>query len=102
MTLSAIAAMPGQIEQAIEKTGKVQQDLEVAGAEIGLAHDALDRQLPPEAKQGDVAWAIGQNAAVEHKLEQAAGELEEVTELLAEEAAERARLEQALAQRGSP
>jgi hypothetical protein len=100
MTLSAVPAMPGQIEQAIEKTEKVQQDLEVAGAEIGLAHDALDRHLPPDAKQGDVAWAIGQNAAVEQKLEQAAEELEEVSELLAEEVAERTRLEQALEQRG--
>lgn len=69
---------------ARRKAGKIQHDLQVAGAELGLAHDALDRQLPPETKQGDVAWAIGQNAAVEQKLEEAAEELEEVAELLRE------------------
>jgi cytochrome c-type biogenesis protein CcmH/NrfG len=89
--------MPTQLDEARQKTGKVQQDLEVAGAEIGLAKEALDRHLPPEVKEGDVAWAIGQNAAVEQKLEEAVEELEQVTELLAEESAERERLEKRLA-----
>lgn len=70
------------IHDARRKADKVQQDLQVAGAELGLAHDALQEHLPPEAKQGDVAWAIGQNAAVEQKLEEAVEELEEVSELL--------------------
>jgi hypothetical protein len=90
-------SMPTQLDEARQKTGKVQQDLEVAGAEIGLAKEALDRHLPPEVKEGDVAWAIGQNAAVEQKLEEAVEELEQVTELLAEESAERERLEKRLA-----
>lgn len=94
--------MATQLDEARQKTGKVQQDLEVAGAEIGLAKEALDRQLPPEVKNGDVAWAIGQNAAVEQKLEEAVEELEEVTGLLAEEAAARERLEKRLSQGGAP
>lgn len=92
------AAAP--LEQARAKTGKVQRDLEVATAELGLAHDALDRHLPPEERADDVAWAIDQNAVIEQKLEVATGELEEVTDLLRHEAAERARLERALAARG--
>ncbi len=87
------------LQQARTKTGEVQRDLKVAGAEIGLVHDALERELPAQAKHGDVAWAIGQSGEVERKLEEAAEELEEVTELLAEEAAARRRLEDALARR---
>ncbi|MES2938506.1 MAG: hypothetical protein V4864_12550 [Pseudomonadota bacterium] len=91
---------PAPLEQARTMTDKVQRDLEIATAELGLAHDALDRHIPPAEREEDVAWAIDQNAAVEQKLEVATEELEEVTGLLQQEAAERARLERALAARG--
>ena len=71
-----------QIEAAKNRTGQVQHQLEVASAELGLAHGALDRSLPPTAKKGDVAWAIEQNRILEKKVQRAAEELEEVTELL--------------------
>ena len=70
------------LEAARVKAEEVQQDLEVASAELGLAHGALERHLPPEQRKGDVAWAIRQNAALERKVQQAADELEQVTELL--------------------
>lgn len=71
------------IEQAKDRTGAVQRDLEVASAELGLTHGALQRELPPEVKKkSDVAWAIRQNAELERKVQQAAQELEQVTELL--------------------
>lgn len=70
------------LDAAQEKTGQVQRDLEVASAELGLAHGALERHLPPEGRHGDVDWAIRQNAELEKKVQQAADELEEVTELL--------------------
>lgn len=70
------------LEEAKAKTGQVQRELEVASAELGLAHGALERQLPPEHKTGDVAWAIKQNAKLERKVRKAAEDLEEVTELL--------------------
>jgi hypothetical protein len=70
------------LQAATEKTEQVSRDLEVASGELGLTHGALERHLPPEAKTGDVAWAIRQNAALEQKVQQAAEELEEVTELL--------------------
>lgn len=78
----------------------MQEDLQVASAELGLAHDALERKLPPHEKWGDVAWALGQNAVVEQKVQQAAQELEEVKDLLHREEAEIERLEQELARRG--
>ncbi len=78
-----MSQLPTQhIEAAKDRTDKVQQDLEVASAELGLAHGALDRSLPASAKQGDVAWAIAQNKILEAKVQRAAEELEEVTELL--------------------
>lgn len=70
------------IEEARNRTGQVQRELEVASAELGLTHGALERELPAEAKKGDVAWAIRQNKALERKVQQAAEDLEEVTELL--------------------
>lgn len=70
------------IEQARTRTGQVQRELEVASAELGLTHGALERELPAHAKKGDVAWAIRQNKALERKVQQAAEDLEEVTELL--------------------
>lgn len=87
------------IEQARHKTGKVQEELEVASAELELAHEALERHLPAEVKKGDVEWAVGHNATVSEKVQQAAQELEEVTELLHEEEAERRRLEAELARK---
>ncbi|HEX7889098.1 MAG TPA: hypothetical protein VF522_07045 [Ramlibacter sp.] len=74
--------MSRKIDAARSKTDQVQRDLEVASAELGLTHGALERELPPEVKTGDVAWAIKQNAELERKVQQAAEELEEVTELL--------------------
>ena len=70
------------IEAAKNRTGQVQQDLEVASAELGLTHGALERSLPSEVRRGDVAWAIEQNRILEQKVQRAAEELEEVTELL--------------------
>lgn len=71
-----------KLEHARAKTEEVQRDLEVASAELGLTHGALERELPPDVKQGDVAWAIEQNAELERKVQQAADDLEHVTELL--------------------
>jgi hypothetical protein len=78
-----MSQLPTQhIEQAKSRAGQVQRDLEVASAELGLTHGALDRSLPKECKKGDVIWAIEQNRILERKVQQAAEELEEVTELL--------------------
>ena len=71
-----------ELDAARSRTDQVQRDLEVASAELGLTHGALERELPPHVKKGDVAWAIRQNAVLEKKVQQAAEELEEVAELL--------------------
>jgi len=74
--------MSAKIKAARSKTDQVQRELEVASAELGLTHGALERELPAEVKKGDVAWAIEQNAVLERKVRKAAEDLEEVTELL--------------------
>ena len=77
-----------RLDQASAKTDEVQRELEVASAELGLTHGALDRHLPPAQRNEDVAWAIAQNAALERKVAQAAEELEEVVGMLEQVKAE--------------
>ncbi|HYF43485.1 MAG TPA: hypothetical protein VEA35_13725 [Ramlibacter sp.] len=85
------------IETARERTQTIQQELEVAGAELHLTNSALESSLPAAAKKGDVGKALEQNAAIEEKVLEAAEDLQAVTELLAEEVAQRAWLERELA-----
>ena len=94
------ASAATQIHAAREKTDKVQHDLEVAGAELELTNTALDRKLPPAVKHGDVARALEQNAAIEIKVQEAAQELAEVSDLLEKEVAHRGLLERQLAAAG--
>jgi hypothetical protein len=84
---------------AKEKTGNVKEELAVAGAELHLTNTALNRSLPTEAKNGDVGKALEQNGKVQDKVNQAAEDLAEVTELLEEEIEQRRRLEEQLAAR---
>ncbi|HEY8357736.1 MAG TPA: hypothetical protein VIL30_09765 [Ramlibacter sp.] len=81
---------PTPLESACSKTDEVQRELEVASAELGLTHGALDRHLPPDQRTSDVAWAIAQNEALERKVAQAAEDLEQVCELLEQAKAEAA------------
>ena len=86
------------IEKATRKTANVRRKLQVAGAELHLSNAVLDRHLPPTVKSGDVAHALAQRDTIEGKVADAAQELTVVHELLDEEMAERARLEQELAE----
>ena len=96
-----IAALPGRpLYQAREKTSEVREQLEVASAELGLTNEVLEQSLPDSVKRtSDVQRALSQNGAIEEKVQEAADELQVVSDLLAEEVAERERLEQELANR---
>jgi hypothetical protein len=89
------------IEHATQRTEKVQQDLQVASADLHLTNTILSKSLPDPMKQLDVRKALDRNEAVEEKVTEAAEELAEVTELLHEEVAQRRYLERQLAQRES-
>ena len=78
----------GTIEEAVALADEVQRELDIASAELGLAHGALDRHLPPRQRHADVAWAIAQNAVLERKVQQAADDLSEVCDLLEQVRAE--------------
>jgi phosphoglycerate-specific signal transduction histidine kinase len=85
------------INHAHHQAGRIQQELELASAELHLTNTALENSLPAAAKKGDVARALAQNAALEEKVSDAADDLQTVTELLHEEVTERKRLEGELA-----
>jgi hypothetical protein len=72
------------LADARAKTEKVQNELEVATADLSLTNDAFERHLPPEVREGDVGWALGQNAEIERKVQKATEDLEEVVELIAQ------------------
>lgn len=86
-----------QIAHAHAHAGRIQQELQVASAELHLTNAALTENLPPAIKRGDVAKALAQNAVLEEKVADAAEDLQTVTEMLEEEVAERQRLERELA-----
>lgn len=87
------------IVAARDKTDSVKEELAVAGAELQLTNTALDRGLPAEARTGDVGKAMEQSGKVQQKVNRAAEDLAEVTELLEEEIEHRHRLEAELAAR---
>lgn len=101
MNVQTSAALPARpIHRARRKTRAVQQQLEVASAELGLTNAVLGHSLPDSVKRSsDVQRALLQNDAIEDKVQEAADELQAVTELLEEEVAERERLERELANR---
>ena len=80
-------------------TSQIKDDLEVAGAELSLTNTVLDRSWPDSAKHGDVARALEQNTEIEEKVQAAVEDLKVVTQLLHEEVAETARLNQELSER---
>ena len=88
------------LHRAREKTGRLQRQLAVAGAELGLTNAVLDHTLPASVKHStDVQRALSQNDVIEEKVQEAADELKVVTGLLEEEVAQRERLERELASR---
>lgn len=86
--------------QARIKPGRLQQDLLLASAELGLTNAVLEQSLPDSVKNSsDVQRVLSQDEVIESKVQDAADELEQVIELLDEEVAQRERLQRELASR---
>src|SRR5688572_5529058 len=99
MNVANASPQPGSaIDAAARKTIAIRKQLQVAGAELHLTNAALERHLPPDVRRGDVAHALAQRGMIEEKVLEAADELSAVQGLLDEEQAERARLQQQLAE----
>ena len=101
MNVQTSAARPGRpLYRAHRKTSAVREQLAVASAELGLTNAVLGHSLPDSVKRSsDVRRALSQNEVIEEKVQQAADELQVVSDLLQEETAERERLERELANR---
>jgi len=89
------------IEKAREMTREVRDELHVAGGELNLSTTVLERAVPEQHKKGDVRKAMDQADAATAKVERATEDLHHVEQLLANEIAERERLERELARKKS-
>ena len=101
MNVQTSAARPGRpLYRARQKTNTVREQLEVASAELELTNAVLGHSLPDSVKRStEVRRALSQSEAIEGKVQEAADELQVVSDLLQEEVAERERLERELASR---
>ncbi len=83
---------------AKSKTEKVQENIQLAAAEVHLANQVVTGKLANSVSDADLDKVVVHNEAVEEKLRDATEELEVVTELLHSEEQDRERLEQSLAE----
>lgn len=86
-----------RVASAKTKTEKVQEDLELAEAELHLANLVITDKIADSVSDAELAKAVTHNEQVEEKLHDAAEDLKHVTDLLASEERDRKQLEQALA-----
>jgi phosphoglycerate-specific signal transduction histidine kinase len=95
---TVMTELPKPIEEAASKTAQIQQELQVAEAELQLTNTVLGRAELPAQQEDDARKAVAQNVVIEEKVGEAAEDLQEVTELLQAEVSERERLERQLEQ----
>ena len=87
---------------AINKTEKVQEDIQLAEAELHLANLVITDKLAASVTDAELAKAVTHNASVEEKLHGAGEDLKVVTDLLSSEERDRRALEAKLALHGDP
>ena len=80
------------------KAEKVQEDIQLAEAELHLANLVITDKLAKSVSDADLDKVVVHNETVEEKLRDATEDLEVVTELLHSEEQDRKRLEQSLAE----
>ena len=98
-TLKPTAHLIGnRVASAKNRTEKVQEDIELAEAELHLANLVITDKLAESVSDGELAAAVGHTELVEAKLRDAGEDLQIVTDLLSSEERDRHRLEAALAQ----
>ena len=85
-----------RVASAKSKTEKVQEDIQLAEAELHLANLVITDKLAESVSDADLAKAVIHNEQVEEKLRDAGEDLKVVTDLLSSEERDRIRLEQAL------
>ncbi|MDB5943063.1 MAG: hypothetical protein JWQ13_2629 [Ramlibacter sp.] len=85
-----------RVASAKSRTEKVQEDIQLAEAELHLASKVITDKLAEKATDADLAKAVAHNDQIEEKLRDAGEELKVVNELLTSEERDRKQLEQSL------
>ncbi len=87
-----------RVASAKSKTEKVQEDIQLAEAELHLANLVITDKLADSVgvSDADLAKAVAHNEQVEEKLRDASEELQAVNDLLSSEERDRLKLEQSL------
>lgn len=84
------------LDEALAQTRNVQERLNSGAQELFVVSEVLKQEIPPEARNDDVAQALDKHGALEEKVQECADDLEVVTEALAQEVKERKKLEKRL------
>lgn len=84
-----------RVASAKATTEKVQEDIELAEAELHLANLVITDKLADSVSDADLAKAVEHNEQVEDKLHEAGKKLQVVTDLLNSEERDQQRLDQA-------
>jgi hypothetical protein len=91
-----------RVASAKSRTEKVQDDIQLAEAELHLANAVITDKLADTATDAELAKAVVHNEQVEARLRDASEDLQVVTDLLTSEERDRLRLEAALAEYREP
>ena len=94
--LLAPSASESRLGSVLEKTETVQELVEQSADELLIVNAVLKKNIPNEARDGDIAQALDMSTDMEEKLQQSASELAQVNDALAHEIEERHRLEKEL------
>ena len=94
-TSSSPHLIGNRVATAKETTEKVQEDIELAEAELHLANLVITDKLADSVSDADLAKAVEHNEQVEEKLHEAGEKLQVVTDLLNSEERDQQRMEQA-------
>lgn len=93
-TSSSHHLIGNRVASAKSKTEKVQEDIQLAEAELHLANLVITDKLADSVSDAELAKAVTHNEQVEEKLRDASEELQAVTDLLGSEERDRLKLEQ--------
>lgn len=70
------------IDDAIEKTKQVAEEIKSAAEELDLVHAVLDTKIPEESRHADVGHAIARTDELEERLSKSADALDDANKAL--------------------
>jgi hypothetical protein len=70
------------IEEALDQSHRATDQVEQAAQDLALVHAVLDKQVPAEARYGDMGHALSQTSALEKQLSESVELLQEANKVL--------------------